>query len=256
MEQQARYEGKVKSVGRSIQLVETIHEREGASLEELVTELDLARSTVHNHLKTLYDLGYLVKEDEVYQIGTRFLQLGEYSRTRRQEYTMAAQVVTELTEETEERAQFVIEEHGQGVFLYRESGSRAVETNSGTGKRMYLHATAAGKAILMSLPDSRVREILDQWGLPEVTEHTITDEATLFDELERSRERGYTLNEQENIDGLCAVGVPVKTGENEVIGALSISMPAHRFNDERIESDLSNLLLGTANELELNIIYS
>lgn len=251
-----RGDGGVKSVERSMRIVETVMEMEGARVSELAAELDMAKSTVHGYLATLHGLGYLVKEGEVYQIGTRFLQFGEYSRTRKDEYGMAAQKVTELAEETEERSQFVIEERGRGVFLYRESGAHAVETGSGTGKRMYLHSTSAGKAILAHLPDGTVDEILDRWGLPAVTPATITDEAELRDELADIRDRGFALNREENIEGLHAVGVPVQPQDGTVIGALSISGPTHRLKGDYLLEDLPDLLLGTANELELNIAYS
>lgn len=256
MNREPTTDGTVKSVERAMRIAETVMELEGARVSELAAELDMAKSTVHGYLATLHQLGYLVKEGETYQIGTRFLRFGEYSRTRKEEYGMAAQKVTELAEETEERSQFVIEELGRGVFLYRESGAHAVETGSGTGKRMYLHSTSAGKAILAHFPEPTVREILDRWGLPAVTSATITDESALFDELAEIRERGFAVNREENIEGLHAVGVPVQLQDGTVIGALSISGPTHRLKGEYLMEELPDLLLGTANELELNIEYS
>lgn len=239
-----------------MEIVEKVMELEGAGVSELATELDMAKSTVHGYLATLHQLGYLIKEEETYQLGTRFLQLGEYSRTRKVEYRMAARKVTELANETDERSQFVIEEQGRGVFLYRESGAHGVETGSGTGKRMYLHSTSAGKAILAHLPDGIVDEILNRWGLPAVTSSTITNEDDLRNELAEIRDRGFAINREENIQGLHAVGVPVKPQGGQVIGALSISGPTHRLKGDYLVKELPNLLLGTANELELNIAYS
>lgn len=255
MDRQRAANGTVKSVERAMTVAEAVMRMEGARVSELAAELDMPKSTVHSYLSTLHELGYLVKEDDSYQIGTMFLQFGEYSRTRREEYGMAAEKVTELAEETDERAQFVIKERGQGVFLYRESGEHAVEAGSGTGKRMYLHCTSAGKAILAHLPEEAVEGIIDRWGLPPVTPHTTTDAAALFDELAEIRDRGYALNHEENIEGLHAVGVPVRQEDGTVIGALSISGPSHRMKGEYFLEELPDLLLGTANELELNITY-
>lgn len=41
-----------------------------------------------------------------------------------------------------------------------------------------------------------------------------------------------------------------------MIGGISVTGPSHRLNGERLESDLPDLLLGAANELELNIAHS
>ncbi len=246
----------VKSVERAMNIVELIREMEGARVSELADELAKPKSTVHGYLSTLHDCGYLVKEKDHYHVGMKFLHLGEYARTRKPEYVMAEEKVKEIAEQTDERAQFVIEEMGQGVFVYRESGAHAVETGSGTGKRMFLHSTSAGKAILAHLPESAVHEIIDRWGLTTETSHTITDTSELFEELEEIRERGYAFNREENIEGLHAVGTVVTGSDDRVIGALSISGPTHRMKGDWMKEELPNLLLGTANELELNIAYS
>jgi DNA-binding IclR family transcriptional regulator len=169
---------------------------------------------------------------------------------------MAAEKVRDLAERTDERAQFVIEEQGRGVFLYCESGAQAVKTGSGTGKRMYLHSTSAGKSILAHLPESEIETIIDEWGLPAVTSNTITDRETLFEELAEIRDRGYAFNNEENVEGLHAVGAPLILEDQGVIGALSISGPTHRMKGETFTQELPNLLLGTINELELNIVYN
>lgn len=245
----------VKSVHRAMAIVEQIREAGGATVTELAEENELAKSTVHGYLATMYDEGYLTKDGSVYHVGTKFLRLGEHSRTRRQEYSMIAEKVSDLAERTDERAQFVIEEHGQGVFLYRKTGEHAVETNSGTGKRMYLHSTSAGKSILAHFPQEKVETIIEEWGLPVLTKNTITDRETLLSELEDIRNRGYAFNHGENIEGLHAVGAPLVLEEQGVIGALSISGPTHRMKGEWFNQELPDLLLGIINELELNIAY-
>ncbi|MFB6165832.1 MAG: IclR family transcriptional regulator [Haloarculaceae archaeon] len=246
----------VKAVERAMTVIEAVREADGGRVTALAEELGLAKSTVHGYLSTLHELGYLTKEDDVYYVGAKFLRLGEYSRTRRPEYVMAAEKVTELAAATDERAQFVIEEHGRGAFLYRESGSHAVETDSEAGKRMYLHTTSAGKCILAHLPDERVEAIIDRWGLPAMTPNTITDREAMVEELAAIRERGYAYNRAENIEGLHAVGVPLTTRQHGVVGALSISGPSHRMKGDWFERELPDRLLGTANELELNIAYA
>jgi DNA-binding IclR family transcriptional regulator len=75
-------------------------------------------------------------------------------------------------------------------------------------------------------------------------------------ELDQIRQQGYCLNDQELIEGLRAVGAPVQGRNGQVIGAISIAGPTHRLKGDTFESDLPDLLLGTVNELELNIVYS
>lgn len=246
----------VTTVDTSFELLETLHDLDGATLTELAAEVGLAPSTVHRHLRTLHHRRYVVQEDGEYYVSFRFLELGTYAQTRKRGYQMAKEKVEELADETDERAQFMVEEHGRAVYVYRETGCHAVNTDPGIGKRIHLHTTSAGKAILAHLPTHRVEEIFDREGLPALTAHTKTDPESLFEEFERIRSRGYSVNNQENIEGLCAVGVPVADADGSVLGAFSISGPTHRMKGDWFEEELPNLLLGTSNELELNIAHS
>ncbi|MFC7157194.1 IclR family transcriptional regulator [Halomarina halobia] len=245
----------LKTIERSFEIVEHLMERDGARVSELASHLGLPKSTVHSYLTTLHGIGYLIKEGDEYHVGLRFLDVGGYAANRKRAYRMAGPKVKELAEETKERAQFIVEESGYGIYLHHEIGSQAVRTDVRVGKRTHLHTISAGKAILAYLPEHEVRRIIDERGLIRKTAHTITDEETLFDDLERVREQGYALNREERIDGQCAIGAPVRI-DDRVIGAFSVSGPTHRMKGERLEREIADLLLGTANELELNMAYS
>jgi DNA-binding IclR family transcriptional regulator len=168
---------------------------------------------------------------------------------------MSFNIVENLAETTQERAQFLVEEHGRGVYLHTATGDNAVQVNARLGKVNYLHASAAGKAIFANIDDERVDEIIDRWGLPRFTTQTITDRNELSEELGKIKDRGYSFNYEESISGLRAVGTPVMGQDGQVIGALSVSGPTNRLKGEWIESDIPDLLLGAANELELNIEF-
>lgn len=246
----------VKTVQTAFDILEYLKEKDGETLTGLATQFDLAKSTIHRHLSTLEQREYVVKEGDIYYPSLQFLDFGEYTRNRNEAYLMAKAKVQELADETSERAQFIVEEHGHAVYVHRASGDHAVQTDPGIGKRIALHATAAGKAILAQLPTEQVNRIIERRGLPAVTEETVTDQEKLFSELEEIRNRGYSFNNQENVDGLRAVGVPVNDPNDRVIGALSVSGPTHRLTKDLFQEELPTLLLGTANELELNIAYA
>lgn len=152
--------------------------------------------------------------------------------------------------------QFLVEEHGEAVYVHRALGDHAVHTDPGIGKCVPLHATAGGKAILAAMPPAELSRIVEQTSFPAITSETITDLDDLYEELERVRECGYAFNREENLDGLHAVGVPITDPDERVIGGLSVSAPSHRLSGERFKDELPSLLLGTANELELNIALS
>jgi DNA-binding IclR family transcriptional regulator len=244
----------VSSAETLFDILEYISKAEGQTLSQISEKLDYAKSTVHRHLTTLEQRGYVVKSGGYY-VSLRFLELGQQARTRHHAYPLAREKVDELAAETDERAQFIVEEHGKAVYIHRTFGQHAVRTDPGIGKRIPLHATSAGKAILASMPEEIRSRIIEQATFTEITSETITNPNKLNKELTRISERGYAFNRQENIKGLHAVGVPVTGPDGAIIGALSVSGPSHRLTDEWFEDDLPTLLLGAANELELNIAY-
>lgn len=251
-----------ETTGRTVQAAETaftilrtLSENEGLLLTELADELEMAKSTTHRYLQTLLANEYIVREDGEYYLSLRFLDFGWQARNRKAGYKLAKQKIREIAEETNERAQFIVEEHGKAVYVHRKAGSHAVQTDPGIGKRIELHATAAGKAIMAEWPDRLVTEYINQNELPELTAHTITDGGALLEEIAETRERGYSVNYQENVDDLRAVGVSIAPKSGEVLGAFSVSGPMNRMKGELFEEELPDLLLGFANEVELNLKY-
>ena len=246
----------VKTTHTVFAILETLQRMNGARITELGSELDMANSTIHRHLATLHQRGYVVKVGDEYHIGLRFLDLGEHARNREAAYQMAADKVVELAEETDERAQFIVEEHGYGVYVHRALGANAVKTDPGIGKHAPLHATAAGKAIMAFLPSDRLEAVIERHGLTPETENTITSRKVLLAQLDDIRDREYSVNNEEHISGLRAIGAPIKHPTGEIIGAVSVSGPTRRMKGSWFEEDLPDLLRGATNELELNIAHS
>lgn len=248
--------GTVQSARTLFDIVEYVEGQDGATITEVSEDLGYAKSTVHRHLTTLEKTGYMIEESDGFHVSLRFLEVGHSARVRQQGYDMAKEKVQEIANETGERAQFIVEEHGEAVYIHRAFGDRAVRTDPGIGSRIPLHATAVGKVILANLDEERRTEIVESIDFEPITEVTITEQESLYDELDTIQERGYSFNRQENLDGLNAVGVVVMGPDDDVIGALGISGPSHRLQGEWFEEELPTLLLGTANELELNIAHS
>lgn len=245
----------VKAIRTMSRIVDLLIEEEGAGVSTIASELDLAKSSVHQQLTTLRSLNYVVKEDNKYHVGLRFLSIGDHARARHEAYHLAKPMVKQLVEECDERAQFFVEENGRAVIVYMESGERGVKADRHTGKYRYMHSSAGGKAMLAHMDRSRVESIIDQWGLPEETEATITKKDALFEELEQIREQGYAVNDEESISGIFAMAAPV-VANDEVVGSFSVPGPRYRMQTDWFREELPDLLRGAANELEIKLEYS
>lgn len=257
MTDKTEVEDLIGSTKTSFRIIEQIKENKQAGISEVADQLDLPKSTVHRHVKTLEELGYLFQENGSYRLGLRFLDLGDQSRSQQDLFTIAKPEVDELIEDTDERAQVMVEENGYGVYIYQTKGKRAVKTDSHTGTRVLLHGTAVGKSYLAFLPDERVAEILDETGLPAITSETITDRDELLAELETVRQRGVAFNDEEKTVGMRAVGAPIRrTDTGEAIGAISFSAPRTRFAGEMYETEIPERIQSVAQVISLKATYS
>lgn len=256
MAQPSKSDRPVKAVDTSFRIIETVKERNGARLTEIAKDLDIPKSTVSDHLVTLRDSDYLVKSGEEYRIGLRFLELGDQARNYRHIYDLGKQNIDQLADETAELVHLSVEENGRGVIIYETKGDNAVTLDTHVGRRVPMHCTALGKAMLAYMPESRVVEITERFGLPAQTEHTITTREDLFNRLSKIRERGYAASNGERISELGCVAAPIKdTNHDVVFGAVSICFPMTRMETEDLEPSVLNALRQTANRIELDLIH-
>jgi DNA-binding IclR family transcriptional regulator len=240
----------------TLEIIQAINDLDGGSLNEISEYLNKSPSTVYRHLNTLLNEEFIVKKSNKYQLGMRFLMLGGSVQNSKPVYRLAGNKVEELADQTGERSQFVVEEYGYRVYVHTATGEQAVRTDSHIGKHGPIHCSAAGKAILANLPTEYLEDVVQGRGLPSQTENTITDYDKLKNELNKIRNNGIALNFEESIEGLNAVATPVNRPDGSIIGALSVSGPAHRLTKDRLESEIAELLLGITNELELKIEYN
>lgn len=237
----------------SLAVIEAIQELDGATPAELAATLELSESTVYKHLYTLAKHGYVTSDGDEYRLGARFYHIGMYVRNRSKVYELAGKYVIELAEQSNEESDFGIEENGRIVTLFDSVGSSA-KPSSRLNNYEYMHTTAIGKSILAQLPESRVDEITDRWGLPELTEETITSRVELDAELERIRERGYAINDQESIPGKRVAGVVAKGPSGAVIGGFTISGPAYRIEDADLHQEFPDILQRVVPDFETELV--
>ena len=246
----------VQSVQTALDIVDFLATNNGARVTELADALDRSKGTIHSHLATLHENEYVIKDGDEYRLSLRYLHLGETVKDRLGIFETVKDELDDLAAETGELAQFATIEHGRAVYLYKTGGPKAVQTASTVGKREYLHCISLGKAMLAHLPRERVDEIVDQHGLPGYTDQTITTREELYEALDRVKERGYAVDNEEKIEGLRCVAAPVKSTGSEALGAVSISGPSSRMVGERFEDELPSKVMRSANVIEINTKFS
>ncbi|MFC7157515.1 IclR family transcriptional regulator [Halomarina halobia] len=248
----------INSVKRSYQVIDEIRERGRAGVTELAAALDLPKSTVHNHLRTLERLDYLVEDGGRYRLGIKYLHVGRESRNSREVFVRGRETVRRLQEQADAHSQLVIEENGMGAILLATRWD--YEDLPPTARHVYptrahLHSNAPGKAILAHLPDERVDEIVARHGLPSRTNRTVTDADALREELETVRRRGHAVDWGELIEGMVGVAAPILTGET-VYGALAAYGPAAEIQPSIASGELASLVTQGADAIRADIVFA
>lgn len=243
----------VLSVEKTLDILETLGDMESAELNELDDALPYGKSTIHNHLQTLRQYHYILQEGNEYRLSLKPLSLGGRVRAGMEFFQEGRDRIRELADVTGELANMLSEEYGRGIYLYRARGDQAVDIDTFAGKETTLHDAALGKAILAEYSRERVESILDYHGLPQRTPHTITSRDALFDELQTVRDQGYATDDEERALGVRCVAASVSTPEKDVIGSISVSLPANRWSTKN--SELIDQVKSMANVLELGLKY-
>jgi DNA-binding IclR family transcriptional regulator len=243
----------IKSDRTLLSILKILGDQERAGVTEIATEIGRAKSTVHGHLQSLHEAGFVIRDGSEYRLSLMFLDFGKGIQTTTPLYEVAQPKVDEIAETSEEKAWCFVEQRGYAVYLLGSQGKNSTKTPARVGHHRHIHQLAGGKAILAHLSENRIEEILAEHGLPAATPNTITDESLLHSELETVRDRGFALNLEEAMTGLNAISVPVLDVDGSVYGSLSIGGPAHRLTQSHMEEELAPMLLGTANEVEINI---
>lgn len=241
----------VKSADNLFGVLEAVHELEGAGATEVADHLGVAKSTAHDHLTTLVEHEFLIKENSTYRVGLKCLNYGIQAKNRLELANVAKPALEQMAEETGEITWLMVEEYGKGVYLEKAMGERAVQPYGEIGKRVPLHNIAAGKAILAHLPDDRVEEIVSN-HVDDGTGGAITDLEAFLMELETIRDRGYALNDSETFEGFRAVASPIVVA-GELLGSIVVSGPENRFRGDQFRSELPETVTGTANAIELSL---
>jgi DNA-binding IclR family transcriptional regulator len=247
----------IKSNDTLFRIVDSLCELNEAGVTELADRLDLSKSTVYKHLKSLEKHEFVVQNASgTYRLGFRFLTYGGAIRDRQELCQVVAPKVKQLTTQTTETCSFSIEEHGLGVYAYLEWGEHHIPRTQPVGQRFHLHMNASGKAILAMLSDERIRTIIDERGLPEQTPNTITDEDFLFEEIHKIREQGYAVNAEERFEGIRSIAAGIEHPQSGQFGAISMAAPATRLENEELEEKYATLLRSTVNEIDLKIQFN
>lgn len=220
----------VQSVERVFELLELITDAGGeVTLSELSSSTDLPLPTIHRLLRTLVSRGYARQlPNRRYALGPRLIRLGEGAN--KQLGALAMPQLKDLVYRLGETSNMAVLDADMVVYIAQVPSPHSMRMFTEVGRRAHTHDTGVGKAMLAQLGDDVVRGIVTRAGMPTPTDKSIDNIDDLLAELSKIRERGYSIDEQEQELGVRCFAMAVPDAPTAT--AISVSGPVSRVDGD------------------------
>ncbi len=225
--------GSVQSVDRTFQILECLADAGGQlSLSDLASSSGLPMPTIYRLLRTLLAHGYVRQlPSRQYALGPRLINLGVSASSMLGEW--GRPWLGGLVDALGETANLCMLDGDRATYVAQVPSRHTMRAFTEVGRRVYLHSTGVGKALLAQLDDQRIIELVTHAGMPAATPATITDLDVLLAEVARIRTDGFAIDDGEQEIGVHCVAVPVADGVNPI--AISVSGPTPRMTQDLLD---------------------
>lgn len=223
---------RVQSLARGLKILEIVASEQPISLQGLADRLGLSPATVFNLASTLAEWGYVSREEDTrrFRLGPKVYELGEAYRRKFPVVDRIKPIVHRVHTECRERVTFGTLAGSRVVYAYILESDQTIMLKPVFDPTPMVHCTAMGKVLLASLDPSVALSIVEEnGGFRKLTAHTITDPTAFLHELARVRRLDVAENREEQVEGLCALGVPLRGPDDTVVGGLTIAVPNVRY---------------------------
>lgn len=243
----------VAAVERAAQILDLLSRaRDGLALREISSSIEANKSFLFKILTSLERSGLVLVDpgNHRYRLAQGLVLLAFRYLEGIEFYDYSMPVVRTVAEKTGELTQLAVAEGDRFHYLAKAEGAQRLKVVSLVGQPVELHAQAMGKAWLAALPEDRALRLLALHEPRAFTSRTITSLEKLRQELERTRERGYAISDEEFAEGVygLAIAVVVPRLRQLAVGAMSIGIPKSRLSDARVE-ELLRVLRNATEEL-------
>jgi len=235
-------------------------ERPVLGIADIADMLGMSRSTTHRYMITLVALGYLEQNSSrKYRLGLHVTDLGMSALNSTSMREHAQPYLDELRRRTGYTINVAVLDGTEIVYIARSRSQRRaqqrIDLGLALGSRLPAYCTAMGKMLLAHLPERELRDLLGEMRLERRTPNTITNRRLLQIELERIREDGFAVNDEELTPGLHSIAAPIRSEAREVVAAANMAAHASMISLEDLIEHLGPHLIATADRISARLGY-
>jgi IclR family transcriptional regulator, acetate operon repressor len=219
------------ATARSLSILADVCSSESAvSAIELAAKLGLPKATVHRLMQLLERLGYLQREpgSKRFIVGARQSEMAIATLSNSPQRAVRHAILRSLADEVQETCNITVLAGDEIAYIDRVESHWPLRTHFHPGSRVPLHCGASGKLFLSMLPAQQRRRLLHAAPLKKYTENTVVDPVEIEKELKRTRAAKVGLDNEEFLEGLIGVAVPVFDKRGRICATVSVHVPTGR----------------------------
>jgi DNA-binding IclR family transcriptional regulator len=249
--------GSVGVISKVLRILEALQgSSSGLGLKAICDQTGINKSTAHRFLKHLEREQYLLRtEAGTYLIGPRLSQLSARGNQEATLQAVARPILWDLWKSTHETVNLGILDQGAVLYLDVIESPHEFRLSSRVGTRRSVHVTALGKALVAFLPKETRQTILDSITFQAATPKTIGNLVQFRHELEKIRQLGYAVDDEEAVQGARCVSAPILNSKGAPIAAVSVSGPVTRVSPS-IVSALAGAVISAARAISVAMGFS
>jgi IclR family acetate operon transcriptional repressor len=227
----------IESVDNALRLLLLLRGSASLGVQQASEALGVAPSTAHRLFAMLQHHGFAEQDPatRAYRAGPVLTELGLAGLQGLDIRRVARPRLEQLVASLDETAHLVVLRGTNVLFIDGVEPTRILHASARTGQSLPAHATASGKALLAALPEERLLGLFPNERLAAVTRRTLTSRRALLRELARVREQGYAVNDRESEEEIVAVAAAVVSGDGIPHGAITVAVPATRYDAAALE---------------------
>jgi IclR family acetate operon transcriptional repressor len=227
---------------RFVAVVESFLAAPIQTLSQVAAACGMELPTATRYLRQLAEHGWLERDEatRAYRLGVRLIEIGQAARVAQPLRKIVLPHMQELLARFDETVNLALQQEGEVVIIEALESRRSIRRGANVGDRDDWLVSSLGKAILAHLPPEAAESLLVVHPPVRHTKNTLTDPVAIKAELEKIRQLGYALDNEESELGLKCVGVPIPDHRGRYSHALSISGPTARI-DARLDEIIAAL---------------
>ncbi|MBI9103869.1 MAG: IclR family transcriptional regulator [Spirochaetales bacterium] len=245
----------IPNIARALRILEFLARvKEEASIAQISENFNYPKNSVFRVLKTLEYYGYVEETSRKYRATPRMLYLGYAGMRTKGIVENSIDVMHSLRDEINETILIGTLLGNQVVIIEQLPSFQFIKFTAEIGRRIMLHASAPGKAILSYLPEEEQKNLVNQITFTRYNDNTLPSKSAMMSELETVYKQGFAIDNGEELKDVHCVGAPIFDYRHYPIAAIWIVGPDYRLPSDMF-SEVGELVKSHAMKISRRFGY-